>query len=160
MYLLKPSKTCWIRSMLYWFASARTWGLSIWWGCFVHDVKSFPTKETLICFYLLWFRLEICCLTPEVRTAFSIASGWVSAMLAAGPVQSSARMHWAPFLSFSQERLGGGEWTQSYSVQGCPCRDIGMQKESLHNLRKPDDPVHHIFANRNFSGKQRTEMLI
>lgn len=41
-----------------------------------------------------------------------------------------------------------------------PLRDFGMQKQSLCNLRKHDGTVGHIFANRNFSGKQRIYMLL
>lgn len=41
-----------------------------------------------------------------------------------------------------------------------PLRDFGIQKQSLCNLRKHDGTVGHIFANRNFSGKQRIYMLL
>lgn len=59
--LLKASKTCWIRSMPYWFACAKTWGFSIWWGCFVHGQKAFHKRDSNLLLYTvvpIWYLLS------------------------------------------------------------------------------------------------------
>lgn len=80
----------------------------------------------------------------EVRAVFGVAPGWVSAVLAAYRPCSVEYEHTLDTFSFLEPPLWHGdvEMFPSGMSPHIPLRYFLMQRASLHNLRKPDVPVH------------------